>query len=228
MTSVRVVSMLTFNNANNKLNQKGYFNPLIIPLVLAVVATVVFGIMASSYYSKYVDQRDTNQPKIDSAVEAAKTAQKAELEKEFFEREKIPNVTYTSPPEFGSVKVTHAKTWSRYVVRRGDGEINFYAHPSYVMSDGVNHALRMSVVPNDFASEMREYDALVKKGDLKARSVKASGVNGTRLDGFFKKDLEGSMVVFPLRDKTLRVWTESKTFRGDFDNTVLKKLTFVP
>ena len=86
----------------------------------------------------------------------------------------------------------------------------------------------MSVSNRNFADENKTYEPLIKKGDLKTKSVQVSGVTGTRLDGFFKKDQEGSMVIFPLRDKTLRVWTESKEFRGDFDNIVLKNLTFVP
>jgi len=39
---------------------------------------------------------------------------------------------------------------------------------------------------------------------------------------------KGSMVMFPLRDKTLKVWTEADQFVGDFNNSVLPNLTFVP
>jgi hypothetical protein len=53
-------------------------------------------------------------------------------------------------------------------------------------------------------------------------------VKGVRLEGFLEKDKEGIMVMFPLRDKTLRIWTESKEFSGDFNNIVIKKLSFSP
>lgn len=75
---------------------------------------------------------------------------------------------------------------------------------------------------------MRTYESQLKKGDLKASSVQVSGVKGSRLDGFLKKDQEGSLVIFPLRDKTLKVWTENVEFRGDFDKIVLPGLSFVP
>jgi hypothetical protein len=125
--------------------------------------------------------------------------------------------------------MTYPKTWSAYV-RQGSGgtDLDFYAHPKFVPSDNVNYALRMSVVNREFSNEIKSYDSQVKQGDLKAGSVKVSGVKGVRLDGFLKKDQEGSMVIFPLRDKTLRVWTENKEYRGDFNNTVLKKLSFIP
>lgn len=211
-----------------KLNQKGILNPLVIPLVIAVVLVIVASVMAVMYYGKYVDQRDNNQPVIEKAVSDAEEAQKEKLEADFAEREKLPTSSYTSPSELGSVKLTFPKTWSSYVSVESGSQMNFYGHPNFVPATNVNYALRMSVVDRSFADEMRQYDALVKKGDLKATSVQVSGVKGSRLDGFFRKDQEGSMVVFPLRDKTLRVWTENVEFRGDYDKIVLKNLTFVP
>ncbi len=68
----------------------------------------------------------------------------------------------------------------------------------------------------------------MKKGDLRATAVQASGATGTRLDGLLEPDREGSMVIFPLRDKTLKISTESKEFEDDFNNIVLQRLTFVP
>jgi len=211
-----------------KLNQEGILNPLVIPLIISIIVLVVASVMAVVYYGKFVDQRDNNQPVIDSAVNQAEASQKKKLEDDFAEREKLPTKTFTSPTELGSVKITYPKTWSTYVISQGDGQINYYGHPNYVPSQGVNYALRMSVTNQDFAKQNKAFEPLIKKGDLKSSSVQVSGIVGVRLDGFFKKDQEGSLVMFPLRDKTLEVWTESKDFRGDFDNIVLKNLTFVP
>lgn len=203
-------------------------NPLAIPLVLAVLVLIVASVMAVMYYTKFVEQRDSNQPIIDAAVAEAEETQKEKLETEFTEREKLPTKNYTSPAELGSVKLVFPKTWSSYIDASKAGGMDFYAHPNYVPSEDVNYALRMSVVDKPFATEIKSYDSAVKKGDLKAAAVRVSGTTGTRLDGFLEKDQEGSMVVFPLRDKTLRVWTESKEFAADFDEIVLKGLTFVP
>jgi len=209
-----------------KLNQKGLMNPLLIPLIFAVIATIAFGVMAFMYYGDYVEQRDNNEPIIAEAVEDATSKQKEELEAEFVEREKEPNDTYTAPSEFGSIKLTYPKTWSAYVER--SSEFDFYAHPAYVPSTNVNYALRARVQNQEFSNVIRSYDSKVRQGDLKAGSVRISGIKGVRLDGFLEKDQEGSMVIFPLRDKTLSVWTENKDFRGDFNNIVLKKLAFRP
>lgn len=211
----------------HKLNQKGYLNPLVIPLVLSVVLLIAASVLAVMYYGKFVAQRDDNQPIIDAAIADAEEKLENKLENDFVEREKQPNKTYTSPSELGSVKLQFPKTWSSYTQIKS-GAMEYYGHPNYVPSDGVNYALRMSVVDKAFASEVKSYDAAVKKGDLKASAVQVAGVTGTRLDGLLKKDQQGSMVIFPLRDKTLKVWTESNDFKNDFDNIVLKSLTFVP
>lgn len=209
-----------------KLNNKGLINPLLIPLVLSILVMVGFGISTYVYYTNFVDQRDNVDQKIDSAVQIAEAEQREKLDKEFAEKEKIPNKTYTTPSIYGSVKLTFPKTWSSFVTDTG-ATIDYYGHPDYVPSKGVNYALRLNVSTKKFASEIKSYDAAVKKGELKATSITVSGTTGTRLDGLLKKDQQGTMVIFPLRDKTLKVWTENKDFAADYE-AVLKQLTFVP
>jgi len=218
--------MLMF--AIKKLNREGAVSLLIIPVVLLTVAVIVLCYIAVMYYGQMVEQRDKNEPIISKAVEEAKEAQKAKLEADFTAREREPLKTYTTPAEYGSVSLRYPKTWSSYVALEKSSDVDYYGHPNFVPASKVNYALRMSLIKNDYSTELKKYDVLVKKGELKATSVSISGVTGARLDGMLKKDQEGSLVIFPLRDKTLKVWTESKDFRTDFNDIVLKNLTFVP
>lgn len=211
-----------------KLNQAGIMNPLAIPLVLVAIVMLVASGLAISYYMQFVDQRDNNLPKIEAAVDEAKATQKQELNKEFAAREKEPYKSYVSPAELGSVRLVFPKTWSSYVVLGKSTDIDYFGHPNYVPSDNTNYALRMRVDNKSFATVLKAYDNQVKKGELSASAVRVAGTTGTRLDGFLEKDQKGSMVIFPLRDKTLTIWTESEDFRSDFDNIVIKSLTFVP
>lgn len=210
-----------------KLDQTGGFNPLVIPLIIAVVLVIGSSVAAVMYYSKYTEQRDNNKPLIEDAVTVAEAAQKKKLEAEFTEREKVPTRTYTTPSELGSVKLAFPKTWSSYVANKGT-TIEYYGHPGYVPATGVNYALRMTISTKSFASELKNYDSAVKKGDVKVSAVKASGVTGTKLEGLLKPDQQGAMVIFPLRDKVLKVWTESNDYKSDFNNIVLANLTFSP
>lgn len=202
-------------------------NPLIIPLVLALLIVIATSVLSVLYYSKYTEQRDKNQPLIDAAVTAATDTQKKKLQAEFDEQEKQPYKTYTTPSELGAVKLTFPKTWSSYVANES-GSFDYYGHPNYVPSKGVNYALRMKITTSNFSAALKSYDSFVQKGTLKATAVRAAGVTGTRLDGFLTPDQQGSMVIFPLRDKVLKIWTESTDYQGDFNNIILKNLTFVP
>lgn len=211
-----------------KLNQHGEMSLLLIPLSLAILFFITALVFAIVFYNKYVQQRDHNQPLISAAVQEATGAQKTQLQKQFTEQEKQPYKTYTSPTELGSIQLTYPKTWSSYVSNDQSGGIDYYAYPNYVPANNVNYALRMSVESKQFADEMKQYNQKIKKGELVASAVNVAGTTGTRLDGALTKDMTVSMVIFPLRDKTLRVWTESQDYRSDFDNIVLKNLTFVP
>lgn len=210
------------------LDEKGLLNPLTIPVIFLVLLFIGTSVTSIMYYSKYVEQRDQNKPIIAAAVKEAEDAQKEKLEAEFTEREKVPTKQYISPSEFGSVKLVFPKTWSSYVDLQSSNGMEYLGHPNYVPSDNVNYALRMEVVQREFATELKTYDQYVKKGDLKATAIQASGVTGTRLDGLLEPDQAGSMVIFPLRDKTLKISTENKEYESDFNNIVLKRLTFVP
>ncbi len=210
-----------------KLSQNGAVNPMLIASVLLAVGFIVTSVLAVIYYGNFTEQRDNNQPLIEAAVEKAKNEQKTALEADFAEREKLPTKNYVAPGEFGSIRLSHPKTWSSYVDNKGDS-INFYAHPNFVPSENVNYALRMSVVSEPFSEVTEEYQDAIEDGELKSSTFQAAGVSGSRLDGLLEEGKTGSMVIFPLRDKTLRVWTETTDFRSDFDNIVLKNLTFVP
>jgi hypothetical protein len=211
-----------------KLDQKGLLNPLTVPVIFLALLFIGTSVTSVMYYSKFIEQRDENKPIIAAAVKEATAAQKKKLDSEFDEREKVPTKQYISPSEFGSVKLVFPKTWSGYVNLKASNGMEYLGHPNFVPADNVNYALKMEVVQQPFANEIVQYDELVKKGDLRATAVQASGATGTRLDGLLQEDQEGSMVVFPLRDKTLKISTQSKEFEDDFNNIVLQRLTFVP
>jgi hypothetical protein len=53
-------------------------------------------------------------------------------------------------------------------------------------------------------------------------------VTGVRVDGQIADNIQGSMIILPLRDKTQEIWTESNSFLPDFNNNILPNLTFSP
>lgn len=197
-------------------------------IAVGAVALAVFGFMQAQDYKNNIAQ------KVDVAVAEANAKQKTELEAAFAEQEKSPLKSYTSPGQYGSVKIVYPKTWSAQVSEGGSGtNINGFFHPDFVpdTTGKTPFYLRLQVLDSAYASELLKFKSQVTSGALKATPFEAEqvkGTVGTKLVGTFPPEKKGTIVLIPLRDKTIKIWTENDAAAGDFENTVLKNLTFTP
>ncbi len=213
------------------INQKGNFDPLLIPLVLAIVLLLAvsgFGIWS---YTNYLDASETEQAEIDEAVAAAEVKLTEDLELAFAEREKLPTKTYTGPAAAGAVKIVYPKTWSVHSKENEEqGEVDSYFNPEFVRDtrDKAPVALRMSVSNSLYENEIKIFTKKAERGEVKVVTYKSNGQTGIRVDGNVEDDFTGSMVILPIRDKTLKIWTENTAFTNDFNDIVLKNLKFNP
>jgi hypothetical protein len=203
--------------------------------VLALIGSGVFGFWAFSNMKDYKENCDEISA---TAVEQAKEEQKTQLEAQFAEAEKSPLKSYTSPSQFGSVKIVYPKTWSAYISEQSDGNtpVDGYFYPDFVpgvdSSEKANYSLRVQVLNNSYGDETRTFESSIEKGELKAEPFAPEQVEGAtaglRLNGQITKDNKGAMIVVPLRDKVLKIWTEDEGKIADFNNIVLKNLTYSP
>lgn len=215
----------------HKLNQKG---DLLIALVLVstvLLGAIGFGVWA---YMGMQDYKNNTDEKIADAVKAAEEELSIEKDAQFAEEYKNPFMTYVGPSQFGSLTVTYPKTWSNYVDESpsGTSELSGIMHPRYVSADDkdTNYAFRYEVVKRSYESEMKTFDSKVKNGKVKVvpyRLAKVESILGSRLTGSITSSKEGDMIMLPLRDKTVKIWTEGSDFGADFEK-VLETLTFVP
>lgn len=214
----------------------------------AVALDVIFAVLfvAASVFAVWAfmgrqDYKNNSDKKSAAAVEAAKKVQAGELQKKFDEDYKNPNKTYKGPDSFGSVMLSYPKTWNAYVDERGAQPINGYFYPDFVpsLTGGSAFALRVELVNSTYSQVMLQYSPQIKTGRLKAAAYvppKMAGVAnvqpGTRLDGVVSHsqtgDHTGAMVIEQVRDKTLKIYTESTNFLPDFNNIVLPSLTYLP
>lgn len=204
-----------------------------ISIILNVVLTVlVLGVggFAVWAYMGYQDNKNNVDAKVELAVKDARTQQKKEDDAAFAEQEKLPTRQLVGPDELGSVTLDYPKTWSVYVGSNGGATPTYesYLYPGAVppTNSGTPNALRVSVLNASYESTLQQMDQFLKTGDLKASTITLNGVTGVRMDGKLSVNTQGSMVIFKVRDKTLKVFTESDTFRGDFDKIVLPSLKF--
>lgn len=219
-----------------KLNQSGIIDAWLIAFVVTLFA--LFGALAfgvTSYTGKQ-DYKNNTDAKIAEAVTAAETKLTEKKEAEFTEREKQPLRTYNGPAAYGSVSITYPKTWSAYIDDTGktsSAPLDGYLHPRYVpkVDTSNNIALRFQVVSSSYATVTKALDSQVKAGKIKTTpyaAAKVNGVVGLRVDGEVAFGKQGAMIVLPLRDKTIKIWTEASEFVGDFNDIILPNFTFVP
>ena len=208
-------------------------------LILGLLGSLGFGIWA---FSSREDYKNNSDQKSAAAVEIALAKQQEELKIQFDEEAKSPFETYAGPSTAGSVKILYPRTWSAYVTEEAQSQspVNGYFHPGFVPKtiggvDVVAFALRLEVSNQSYSQVMQQYESYVKQGSLSAQPVTLASVpdtvgtlfKGAIVPGVTK--IDGTMLVMPIRDKTLRIWTESNSaFGSDFEKTILPNLSFVP
>ncbi|MDQ3065316.1 MAG: hypothetical protein M3Q36_03540 [bacterium] len=215
----------------HKLNQQG---SLLIPLVLVVLvlfASAGFGAWA---YMGRQDYKNNTDAKIEEAVEVANEKLSDELNVEFAELQKNPNNRYKGPVAFSTLQLVYPRTWSAYI-DEGDSratKIFGYFHPKFVPAtdSDTSFAFRFEVESKTYDVIMRSVESSVKSGKVKVSAYRAPKVKtalGSRVEGEIINKKQGVMVILPVRDKTIKIWTEGDTYRGDFEK-ILSQLSFVP
>jgi len=221
----------------NKKLQAGAMNLLAIPLVLVTLLLFGVGALAYQYYVQTADFQANMDQKVAAEVETVKADINKQKEAEYAEKEKSPYDRYDGPASYGALRILYPKTWSGYVNEpRGTSNkaVEGWMAPKIVpgISDEANvFSLRFVVEQRSYDTVLREYSGRVKEGKLAARpyqSPNVPNVVGTRMDGEVVTRKQGSLIVMPLRDKTLRMWTESRDYVADFDNIILPNFSFTP
>lgn len=204
----------------------------------AMVVSIIFGLLALVFGSvmiwalvNYNDQKNNVEQKIENAQKAAIIKQKAIDLKDFEEKEKDPLSEFVGPVDLGRVNFKYPKTWSVYVASDGikSGGYQAYLHPGVVpptASGNNKFALQVSIVSQAYDQVLQQYSGQVKQGALRSSAITANGFNAQRFDGKISKDVDGSVVVFKIRDKTLILKTDSTAFVPDFDDKIIKTINF--
>lgn len=206
----------------------------IVVLALCLIVSLSFGFKA---FTEGQDYKKNSDKKVAAAVEATKASETTKLTAQFEQQQKSPYKTYSGPVTYGSITFSYSKTWSAYVNDSNSSQpINGYFHPDIVPAATTTaYALRVELLSTPYAQALQQFDSQIKTGKLKAVAYippKLNGVTnvqpGTRLEGAISQTQNGSMVIIKIRDKTLKIYTQSQSFVPDFNNVVLPSLTFTP
>lgn len=220
----------------SKRYERGSINAWLIAFILTFL--LLFGAAGFGFwaFSSRQDFKTNVDQKISVAVKVAQEQTATAKDKEFTEKEKNPLKSYQGPSAYGSLDIQYPKTWGAFVTElttAGATSIDGYFHPNFVpgVQSGTNFALRVQVLSGSYDQQLKQYENLTKLGKIKVTPFRAANVQsvvGSRLDGEYVTGKQGSVILLPLRDKTLKIWTEANQFIGDFNNIILPNLKFVP
>jgi hypothetical protein len=214
-----------------KLDSRGRINPLMPGLIISVVfllGAIGFGIWSFMEMQTY---KNDYQELVDSAVEAKREELMKEAEDEYNEREKSPYKNYVGPSQYGNVNITYPKTWAAYVNEGGGDPIEAYFHTNFVpgletIGKTTQYALYVSVLDQAFERSLSPYASNIRAG--KATSQPYAAPNVPSAVGARITAANSIVVLLPIRDKTLKLETQSPAFYADFDSIILANLTFEP
>lgn len=209
----------------------GYIITIVV-LVVLLVSTIGFAIWA---YASMVDYKNNSDQKAANAVAIAVQKEDSKKDKEFLEKEKFPLKAYLGPETYGSINLQYPKTWSAFVTisDKTAMPIDGYFYPNVVpgLQSGTNFALRMQVSGQSYDQEIKTLESRVKSGKITLAPIvlpNVPGVNGSRVTGEVNQGQKDVLVLLPLRDKTIKIWTETPEFQNDFDNIILANFKFTP
>jgi hypothetical protein len=233
-----MIGSVTMSSMKKLQGDQAGMNVLLVPVILLALFFVGAASFAIWAFGSRQDYKNNSDAKSTAAVEANKKVVQAQDAKEFAEAAKKPLKPYIGPEAYGSLRVMYPKTWSAYVdVSDGSAQpLDAYFHADYVPATDMKQTynLRVRVDAQSYTQLVQQYNGLVKSGKVTAvpyslPSVK--NVAGLRFDGqvvLSDSKSSGTMVILPMRDKTLEIWTESPSYLPDFMNNILPNLTFSP
>lgn len=219
-----------------RINQSGALNALLLPLIVTIILLIAAGAFAVWAYMGRQDYKNNVDSKVATAVEVAKDQEGKAKEADFAERSKTPFKIYTGPSEYGSINMQYPKTWSAYIAVQSGGDplLNGYFSPGAVpnvQTQSSVFALRMQVTSQSYSTIMDNYNNQVESGRVTVQPYalpKLPNIVGSKVQGQIENNKNGTMIILALRDKTLKIWTESTEFDNDFNNNILPNFTFSP
>lgn len=232
------MSIMKLSNSNRLQGEQGSMNVLLVPVILLAVLFVAAASFAVWSFQSRQDYKNHSDAKVAAAVAVNKQQVQADDAKNFAEEAKKPLKPYIGPEQYGSLRILYPKTWSSYVdvSNAATQPLDAYFHDDYVPATEMKqtYQLRVRVVAQSYSTLLNQLSSQIKAGKATAAPYalpKVPDVAGTRLDGNViptNSQLTGTLILLPMRDKTLQIWTESPTYLPDFTGNILANMTFSP
>lgn len=216
-----------------KLNQNG---GVVMGITLAVTVALLIGALVFGFwaYGQSQNYKNNTNEIVAKAVKVAVAQNSTSKDNQFAEQQKSPLKKFNGPSTYGSIVLLYPKTWSAYVDTSGQSQpIDGYFNPDYVpgIQTSSAFALRLQVTSDSYNDELNSVDNEVQQGLATATPfsfANVKGVVGVKVTGQLDDNTQGTMILVPLRDKTIKIWTETDQFKADFNKFILPNFKFSP
>ena len=216
----------------NPAAQRGAANILLVTAAFMTITTLALGGTSIYFISEYNQAKTTVDQQKAEAAATARDEQKQADEADFVQRQKEPYRSYSAPLVFGALTIAYPRNWNLYAEERAEAgqQLNLFWNPDLVQSEDTydgTYSLRTLLERTVYTAAIAKRQSAVEKGELTAEPITVSGINGTRYRGRVAENHTGILVILPIRDKTLSLWTESTDYANDF-NTIIERLAVSP
>ena len=220
-----------------KLNQNGSSSNLLLPIVILsilLIASLIFAGWSFSGRQKY--KNNTGQITA-SAVTAAEQQQQTKDAATYKLEAEQPLTTYDGPEAYGSLVVNYPKNWSSYVDTTNDSgsPVDGYFFPGTLPSvndnSATNFALRIQVESNSYSDTLQQYSSQQQAGLVTVSPYslpKPPNVVGVKVVGTLLNNKSGTLIILPLRNTAVEIWSEGNQYLTDFNNNILPNFSFSP
>ncbi len=207
-----------FATHNLKSTKQPVLKVAVVGLALLLLITLI---LAATWLSKYHSAKTVSDAAKAEITAAARVDQIKLDDAKFAEMSKSPYRSYVAPTTLADLKVSFPKSWNLYTVEDSENDLqldlywneNAVASPDNFKGD---YALRLQLSKTSYADTVSALKSQAADGSLKVRTIKISGLSGTQYVGKINADKTGIMVILPIRDKSLSIWTEGSGAASDF------------
>jgi len=200
-------------------------------IVMSVLLVFALGFGVWAFVGMIENQTNLDE-KIDAASQVAVQLAEADKEVEFTEREKNPFKTYQGSATYGSLKFDYPKNWSIFAETSDSGTLlDFYAQPELIPGfKDTNFAFRAQIIDKEYESELKSFDSKAKNGRVKVSALRLEKVPdqlGVVITGEIDGTQQGTLILLPQRDKTIKLFTETEDYLADFTK-IVQSATYNP
>lgn len=217
----------------------------------SLISLIIAGVFAMGAYNEHNNYSNNSVDIIDAAAVSAQADQRSKNIQIIDEAKKgvvidgrvnpVKFAYFQAPERLANLKFEYPRTWSIFIKNDATAATDNSRFDAFFDIGAVQptttsrpHALRLSIVDRSYENTLSDYRARVNSGDLIAIPYVVSGhvtdsdFFGMRLDGIIEDGISGTLIILPLRDKTIMLRNEVAEATTDFEDIVLPSLDFIP